>query len=180
MDLSGGAGKLVFTFPGQGSYSAPVLEELFRNYPYSQQFEAADRISRRILGHAFLPLAEGNPAHREQALKAFPSLDQIAIYVTNVLIADVLMSAGILPDLLLGHSFGELAALAAGGVYSFETGLSIVCQRCISLLPLGTAGKMAALSCGSDRATGLIEASGGKTLQIAVVNHDRQTVISGN
>jgi 3-oxoacyl-(acyl-carrier-protein) synthase/malonyl CoA-acyl carrier protein transacylase/NAD(P)-dependent dehydrogenase (short-subunit alcohol dehydrogenase family) len=180
MDLSGGAGKLVFTFPGQGSYSAPVLEELFRNYPCSQQFEAADRISRRILGHAFLPLAEGNPAHREQALKAFPSLDQIAIYVTNVLIADVLMSAGVLPDLLLGHSFGELAALAAGGVYSFETGLSIVCQRCISLLPLGTVGKMAALSCGSGRATSLIEASGGKTLQIAVVNHDRQTVISGN
>ena len=140
------AGKLVFTFPGQGSYHAPVLEELFERYPYGAKFEAADRTSRRILGHEFLPLAAGNPANREQALKACPSLDQVAIYVTNVLIADVLMNAGVRPDLLLGHSFGELAALAVGGAYSFETGVKIVCQRSISLQPLRAAGKMAAVS----------------------------------
>src|SRR5689334_11172487 len=121
-------GKLVFTFPGQGSYHAAVLEELFQRYPYGPQFEAADRTSRRILGHEFLPLVAGNPANREQALKDCPALDQVAIYVTDVLIADVLMNAGIRPDLLLGHSFGELAALAAGGAYSFETGLKMVCQ----------------------------------------------------
>lgn len=173
------AGKLVFTFPGQGSYHAPVLEELFTRYPYGVQFEAADRTSRRILGHEFLPLASGNPAHREQALKACPDLDQVAIYVTDVLIADLLMNAGVRPDLLLGHSFGELAALAAGGAYSFETGLKMVCQRSIALQPLRAAGKMAAVSCGAEQAAKLIQASGGRTLEIAVVNHDRQTVISG-
>ena len=180
MKILGGTGKLVFTFPGQGSYSAPVLEELYQRFPYNAQFDAADRIARRILGHAFLPLAAGNPAEREQSLKAFPSLDQVAIYVTDVLIADVLTAAGIRPDLLLGHSFGELAALAAGGAYSFEAGVTMVCQRCISLQPLQTAGRMAAVSCGPEKAAALILASGGKTLQIAVINHDRQTVISGN
>ena len=41
-------------------------------------------------------------------------------------------------------------------------------------------GKMAALSCGSEQAAKLVQAIGGRTLQIAVVNHDRQTVISGD
>ena len=123
MDSAAAGGKLVFTFPGQGSYHAQVLAELFERYPYRAQFEAADRTSRRILGHEFLPLAAANPVHREQALTACPYLDQLAIYVTDVLIADLLMNAGVRPDLLLGHSFGELAALAVGGAYSFETGL---------------------------------------------------------
>ena len=174
------AGKLVFTFPGQGSYHAQILEELFNRYPYGAQFEAADRISRRILAHEFLPLATGNAANREKALTACPYLDQVAIYVTDVLIADLLMNAGVRPDLLLGHSFGELAALAVGGAYSFETGLKMVCQRSIALQPLRAAGKMAAVSCGPEPAAKLIQASGGRTLEIAVVNHDRQTVISGS
>jgi 3-oxoacyl-(acyl-carrier-protein) synthase/NAD(P)-dependent dehydrogenase (short-subunit alcohol dehydrogenase family) len=180
MDSAAAGGKLVFTFPGQGSYHAQVLAELFERYPYRAQFETADRTSRRILGHEFLPLAAANPVHREQALTACPYLDQVAIYVTDVLIADLLMNAGVRPDLLLGHSFGELAALAVGGAYSFETGLKMVCQRSIALQPLRAAGKMAAVSCGPEQAARLIQAGGGKTLQIAVLNHDRQTVISGD
>jgi len=180
MDTVASLGKLVFTFPGQGSYHAQVLQELFERYPYAAEFETADRISRRILGHEFLPLVAANPANRGKALEACPSLDQIAIYTTDVLIADLLMNKGVRPDLLLGHSFGELAALAVAGAYSFETGLKIVCQRCIALEPLRATGKMAAVSCGQDQAARLIQASGGKTLQIAVVNHDRQTVISGD
>jgi acyl transferase domain-containing protein/NAD(P)-dependent dehydrogenase (short-subunit alcohol dehydrogenase family) len=179
MDDAAAAGKLVFTFPGQGSYHARILEELFQHNPYRAQFEAADRISRRILGHEFLPLAQGNPANRDQALKACPDLDQLAIYVTDVLIADLLRNAGIRPDLLLGHSFGELAALAVAGAYSFETGLKMVCQRCAALQPLRSVGKMAALSCGPDQVAVLIQASGARTLEIAVLNHDRQTVVSG-
>ena len=180
MDQAAAAGKLVFTFPGQGSYHSRILEELFERYPYAAQFEAANQTTRRILGREFLPLVQANPANREQALQACPDLDQVAIYVTDVLIADLLLKAGIRPDLLLGHSFGELAALAAGGAYSFGTGLKMVCQRCLALRPLRAAGRMAAVSCGPDQAALLIQTSGGKTLQIGVVNHDRQTVISGD
>jgi malonyl CoA-acyl carrier protein transacylase len=70
-------GKLVFTFPGQGSYHAKILGELFERYPYGPQFEIANRISRRILGHEFLPLTR--ESDRELALQACPDLDQVAI-----------------------------------------------------------------------------------------------------
>jgi 3-oxoacyl-(acyl-carrier-protein) synthase/NAD(P)-dependent dehydrogenase (short-subunit alcohol dehydrogenase family) len=81
---------------------------------------------------------------------------------------------------LLGHSFGEIAALAVGGAYTFETGVKIVCQRVLSLAPLNGVGQMGALSCGLAPATKLLDSLGRETLQIAVLNHDRQTVISGD
>jgi 3-oxoacyl-(acyl-carrier-protein) synthase/NAD(P)-dependent dehydrogenase (short-subunit alcohol dehydrogenase family) len=181
MGQTAGTGKLVFTFPGQGSFHATILGELFARPTYGPHFEMADRISRRILGHAFLPLAQAaSAAERTQALTAFPDLDQIAIYVTEVLIADLLITSGVRPDLLLGHSFGEVAALAVAGAYSFETGLRIVCQRVMSLQPLTGAGQMGALSCGPGPAGKLFDSLSAKTLQIAVLNHERQTVISGD
>ena len=172
MRSTASVGKLVFTFPGQGSFHANILSELFERDTFRSQFDAADRITRRILGQPFLPLAQSTPA--------YPDLDQVGIYVTEFLLADLLISSGVQPDLLLGHSFGEIAALAVGGAYSFETGVKIVCQRVLSLAPLNGVGQMGALSCGPAPATKLLESLGKKTLQTAVLNHERQTVISGD
>ena len=173
--------KMVFTFPGQGSYHQSILAELYERYPYRADFVKASEISQQILGQPFLPLIEApEPAAQQRILNLCPELDQVAIFLTEVLIARILMESGVRPDLVLGHSFGELAALAVGGVYSVETGLRIVCQRSAALHALGDVGKMAAASCDPERASQLIQAIGGKTLQIAVANHARQTVISGS
>ena len=116
---------------------------------------------------------------REQILKACPDLDQVGIYVVDYLTAAGLIAAGLTPDLLLGHSFGEIAALAVAGVYTFETGLRIVCQRSAILSHLATGGRMAAISCNVDRALQLICGLKCSSLEIAVLNHKRQTVVSG-
>ena len=174
------AGKLVFTFPGQGSYHGDVLRELYDSFSYREEFERANEIARRILGQQFLPLMENRiQEQRDSVLKTCPELDQVAIYVTNYLVAHELIASGIKPDLLLGHSFGELAALAIAGVYSFETGLRIVCQRSAVLRQFTTGGKMAAISCGAERAAEILRSLGRPSLEIAVANHSRQTVISG-
>src|SRR6185436_3107906 len=95
MRSTGSVGKLVFTFPGQGSFHANILSELFERDAYRPQFDAADRITRRILGQPFLPLTQG-------ATPAYPDLDQVGIYVTEFLLADLLISSGVQPHLLLG------------------------------------------------------------------------------
>ena len=172
---------IVFTFPGQGSYNRAALRELYTSYPQTAPyFVQADQISRRFLGCEFLPVVLANSAEEHDArLKACPDLDQIGIYLTEVLIARLLMEGGLKPDLLLGHSFGELAALAVSGVYTIETGLKVVCQRVLMLQCLGDVGKMAAASCDAERAGEMIRALGASSLQISVINHPRQTVISG-
>src|SRR5690242_20188900 len=124
MSHTGSAGeKLAFTFPGQGSFNGEVLRELCGS-GHREEFERADAIARNILGQPFMPLVESRTAEeRDAALRACPELDQVGIYLANYLIATELIAGGLTPDVLSGHSFGELAALAVAGVFDFETGL---------------------------------------------------------
>ncbi len=95
--------KVVFTFPGQGSYYDTVLRELYTSYPQTvPYFLQANDITQRFLEWEFLPLitASSSEEHDER-LKACPDLDQIGIYLTEVLIARILMQHGIKPDLRL-------------------------------------------------------------------------------
>jgi acyl-CoA thioesterase FadM len=146
--------KTVILFPGQGSYHHKILRELYTSCPQTAPyFHLANNIALRFLEHEFLPLVTASsPEEHDHLLKACPDLNQIGIYMTGVLTARFLMHGGIKPDLLLGHSFGELAALATAGVYTIETGMKIVCQRILALQSLHEAGKMVAVSCGPDRA----------------------------
>jgi acyl transferase domain-containing protein/NAD(P)-dependent dehydrogenase (short-subunit alcohol dehydrogenase family) len=172
---------IAFTFPGQGSYSYAVLRELYTSYPQTvPYFHLAQDIGRELLKGDFLSLVTA-PSAREhdERLQAHPDLDQLGIYLTEVLIAQVLIESGIKPTLLVGHSFGELAALAAGGAYSIETGLRIVCQRVLALEAHAREGRMAAVSCDPERARRFIEELGDNSIEISVINHPKQTVLSG-
>jgi len=47
----------------------------------------------------------------------------------------LLKARGQTADVVIGHSAGELSALAVAGGYGFEQGLEIVCKRIASLKP---------------------------------------------
>src|ERR1041384_5483850 len=172
---------IVFTFPGQGSYSYTVLHELLTSYPQTEPyFHQANDVCRELLKHDFLSLITSASAkEHDDRLSVFPDLDQIGIYLTEVLIAKLLIESGVRPALLVGHSFGELAALATAGAYSFETGLRIVCHRVLALQSMAQPGVMAALSCDLESAKRYVEELGNNALEISVINQPRQTVLSG-
>jgi acyl transferase domain-containing protein/NAD(P)-dependent dehydrogenase (short-subunit alcohol dehydrogenase family) len=172
---------IVFTFPGQGSYSYTLLRELYTSYPQTAPaFHLANDIGRQLLKGDFLSLvtARSQEEHDER-LQSCPDLDQLGIYLAEVLIARLLIESGMKPALLVGHSFGELAALATGGAYSIETGLKIVCQRVLALEAHAKPGRMAAASCDPERAKRFIEELGNNSIEISVINHPKQTVLSG-
>ncbi len=170
-----------FTFPGQGSYSYTALRELYSFYPQTAPyFERANDISRELLNGDFLALATAaSVKEHDERLNACPDLDQIGIYLTEVLVAKILIEHGVKPALLVGHSFGDLAALATAGVYSIEAGLRIVCQRVLALQAHATPGAMAAASCDLEHAKQCIAELGNDSIEISVINHPRQTVVSG-
>jgi acyl transferase domain-containing protein len=185
---------LVFLFPGQGSFDAALLHELYISHQETAPwFVAADAIARRYLGLPFLPLAaEPSPERRRELVAAAPELTQVGIFLTSVATARLLETQGIVPDLLLGHSFGELASLGAAEAFDLESGLEIVCQRVLALREVGGTGgiggiggigAMAALSVGPERTQELLELladPASHALEIAVLNHPRQTVVSGS
>src|SRR6185436_12095188 len=99
--------EVVFLFPGQGSYDAGLLYELYTGYPETvPAFVQADAAALRLLGEPFLPLVAA----------AAPDLQQLGIFLAGVTTARLLERRGVRPALLAGHSFGELAALGAAEV----------------------------------------------------------------
>ncbi len=175
------APSLVLTFPGQGSYNRLLLIDLFtRGQDCQEIFEGADAHCRRILGHSFLSLVEtSSPEEHDRRLAGLPDLDQVGIFLSEALVGRILVESGLEPRLLLGHSLGDLAALATAGVFSIDQGLRIVCQRVLALQEVSDAGGMAALGVGEERALELLDELGGEEIELAVVNHPRQSVVSG-
>ena len=105
-------------------------------------------------------------------------LDQLGIYLANYATARLWLQRGTTPDLLLGHSFGELAAFAVAGIYRFEDGARLVCQRVLSLREAAGSGRMAAVAAPAAQVRAALDAFA-KSSAISVINHSGQTVVSG-
>ena len=114
------------------------------------------------------------------AVEASPGLSQFAIHLQNVLGAYLRQSRGNTPGILMGHSFGEIAAFGVAGCFDLPTGVRIVCERARAIAehapPDG--GLLAVLA---DRSTVVTEAAlnGLEQVLVAGRNHEGQTVVSG-
>ena len=170
---------LVFTFPGAGSFtSATLLAELAAVDPAAAPLmRRADEVTGDILGAPLAPLLD--PAVAREHGQRHPDLVQPAIYLASVLSARLLIERGARPDILVGHSLGELAALAVGGAMSLETGLVAVAHRVRALRPAVDLGGMLVLFCPARRTRSLLEGLGRPSLEVAAVNLAEQTVVSG-
>ncbi len=175
------ASDIVFMFPGQGAWKPELLREVCRVDPNATSaLLRADEIARSLLGESVSLLVTAADAEMEELLSRCADLAQVGNYLTGVLTARYLMSRGLQPAWLFGHSAGELTALAVGGAYSLDTGVELICQRIRALQSVrGSPSGMLALACGTQRVRALLEALGPVSLNIAVVNHPDQTVVSG-
>jgi acyl transferase domain-containing protein/NAD(P)-dependent dehydrogenase (short-subunit alcohol dehydrogenase family)/acyl-CoA thioesterase FadM len=173
---------VVFAFAGQGSYAPRILRQLLRELDEAPRLLArADLLARERLGTAVSDLlAAASDAEHDALLADAPGLAQVAVYLTSVLAARLLIARGLAPDVTLGHSAGELAALAVGGAYDLDTGLEAVVARAGALrAAIAAGGGMVAVFASAERTRALLTLLARPSLEIAVVNHDEQTVVSG-
>ncbi|WP_322026421.1 acyltransferase domain-containing protein [Burkholderia sp. BCC1977] len=174
-----------FLFPGQGAFYAGALRQLGRAHPSVRQtLDTLDAVANERLGRPLTGALWRDDAGLDTWLREAPDLLQLGIYGASVGMFGVLRAHGVVPDVLIGHSFGEIAALVCGGMYSIEQGARIVCDRIASLQAAAPAdGMMAAISAGADATRELIDASAVthavRNVCVAVENHSSQTVVSG-
>jgi acyl transferase domain-containing protein/NAD(P)-dependent dehydrogenase (short-subunit alcohol dehydrogenase family)/acyl-CoA thioesterase FadM len=171
---------LVFTFPGAGSSSPRLLADL-ATLDFLGQGELvrqAEQVCQDLLGVSLQPLFLGGDAAEQ--LRTHPGLAQVVIYLANVIPARWLQEQGAEPDLLVGHSLGEIASLAIGGACSLETGLLAVTERAKALEHARAPGGMLVLFTHAKNARSLVDVLGRASLDLAVMNLADQTVVSGN
>ncbi|QXP73469.1 ACP S-malonyltransferase [Tenacibaculum sp. HL-MS23] len=114
-----------YIFPGQGAQFTGMGLDLYEKSPLAQElFEKAND----ILGFSITDVMfEGTP----EALKE-TKVTQPAIFLHSVILAKVL-GDDFKPEMVAGHSLGELSALVANGVLSFEDGLTLVSKRALAM-----------------------------------------------
>ena len=113
-----------FVFPGQGSQLVGMGRELAVQYTVAKQiFDEADS----ILGFALSKLMwDGPESELNDTVNTQPALFLHSIASFQVFSQ---LYPEFKPAALAGHSLGELSALAAAGVLSFESGLRLVRKR---------------------------------------------------
>jgi acyl transferase domain-containing protein/acyl carrier protein len=173
--------KLAMLFPGQGACYSGVLQKAAGIYPQVRNiFEEIDAISRSRFGRSVSDLIWQPAApSMDQMLAEAPDVSQLAIYTVSVSTFQLLASEGVLPDVVMGHSFGEIAALVSSGAFTIRDGAEIVCQRAEAVRAAAGAGYMAALTTDLATAEKLLALAGSPQMAIAAENGRTQTVISG-
>lgn len=114
-----------YIFPGQGAQFTGMGLDLYENSPLAQElFEKANN----ILGFSITDVMfEGTAEELKQT-----KVTQPAIFLHSVILAKVL-GDDFKPEMVAGHSLGELSALVANGVLSFEDGLTLVSKRAMAM-----------------------------------------------
>ena len=117
--------RVAFLFPGQGAQSPDMLRELAVVFPEVRgAFEEFERVVIKSGGPALGSLIFPPPAFdddtRETARRALlpTEVAQPAVGAACTGMLRLLRSLGLEPDMVAGHSYGELVALHAAGVFS--------------------------------------------------------------
>lgn len=114
-----------YVFPGQGAQFTGMGLDLYEKSPLAQEyFEKANE----ILGFSITDIMFQGTAEQLKETK----VTQPAIFLHSVILAKVL-GDDFKPQMVAGHSLGELSALVANGVLSFEDGLTLVSKRALAM-----------------------------------------------
>ncbi|MCG7342836.1 ACP S-malonyltransferase [Sporosarcina sp. ACRSL] len=166
--------KIAFIFPGQGSQSVGMGEELFNKG--GNFLERADEVLQFGLSQL---ITEGPQEELTLTYNAQP-----ALLTVGAMIASKLVEEGVTPDYTAGHSLGEYTALVASGVLSFEDGVSVVHKRGLFMndaVPAGEGAMAAILGLDGEKLQEVTDAitANGDSVQPANLNCPGQIVISG-
>jgi acyl transferase domain-containing protein/acyl carrier protein len=168
-------GYTAFIFPGQGAQWPRMATQLMRE---SSVFMA----KMRECADVFAALADWSllDVLADPAGIDLQRVDvvQPASFAVMVSLAQLWRSYGVLPDAVLGHSQGEIAAAYVAGVLSLRDAARIVVQRSRLLSEIAGSGGMAAVSLSPERAVALL-ARRSDDLVIAAINAPESVVISG-
>lgn len=166
--------KVVYVFPGQGAQWPGMARDLLNDNPvFARRLRECDRAIDDELGWSPIDLLrEGRPLTGTDEV-------QPVLWAIQVALASVWSSWGIRPDLVIGHSMGEIAAATVSGALTVRQGAAVVCRRSRLLTRLGGSGAMWAVQVGEHQAREAIGEHADRVC-VGVVNSTYSCVLTGD
>jgi [acyl-carrier-protein] S-malonyltransferase len=162
--------RIAFAFPGQAA-QRPDMAAAWADTPYDGVFDQVGRAAGLDLR---------NLANDADACARSTAVAQPAIFATSMAVLDALVDAGVTPDVVAGHSLGELTAAVAVGVFDRDDAAALVVERGRAMgdACAATPGAMAAVIRLDDEGVGRLVRT--HDVSIANTNAPGQTVVSGD
>jgi rifamycin polyketide synthase module 7/8 len=179
--VTGGAatpGKVVWVFPGQGSQWVGMGRELLESSPvFAKRIaECADALAPWI-DWSLVDVLRGDAAPG--------TLDRVdvvqpASFAVMVGLASVWSSVGVVPDAVVGHSQGEIAAACVAGALSLADAARVVALRSQAIATkLSGRGGMASVALSEDEAVARLRPWADR-VEVAAVNSPSSVVVAGD
>ena len=163
------AQRVAFMFPGQGSQHVGMARGLYDSEPVFR--EIFDRCAAGFAAELGIDLKlevfEGTSLEPTD-------LAQPALFSVEYALAQLIISYGVSPGALAGHSIGELVAATVAGVFDLDSAIKAVSTRA-RLMHTAPAGAMVAVASSPDN----IEAYLTADIDLAAVNEFGSCVVAG-
>lgn len=169
-------GTTALVFPGQGSQWIGMGRELLADSPvFAEHLASCATALSEFVDWDLLAVIRGEPGA--------PTLDAVdvvqpALFAVLVSLAETWRSLGVVPDAVIGHSQGEVAAAYVSGVLPLRMAARIVVLRSRAVAALSGLGGMASVPLPLDEVRQRLSRWGG-ALGVAAVNSPTVTVVSG-
>ncbi|UNY98306.1 acyltransferase domain-containing protein [Zhouia spongiae] len=174
--FNGEYNPIVFLFSGQGSQYLNMSKELYESYSefryiLDKGFVFLKKISN---GKDFKKILFNDNDNAESFLSRTDNTQPL-LFLVEYALASLLISFGIEPQYIIGHSLGEYVGACISNVFSFEEGIFLVYHRGRLMNDLPE-GDMISAVIGEVEAKEFIS----NDIQIAAINNDDQCVFSGS
>jgi phthiocerol/phenolphthiocerol synthesis type-I polyketide synthase E len=176
-DTQGRKGSVAFLFPGQGAQRVDMGRELYETHPiFRAEVDRCCELLAPDLGldlrHVLYPPDSGKIEAQDRLMQT--SLTQPALFVVEYAMAQIWLSLGVRPQVMIGHSLGEYVAATLAGIFTLEHALHLLAVRG-RLMQAQPSGTMLAVVLPEEEVMPLLTDG----LSLAAVNGPKLCVVSG-